>query len=349
MALEKPKSVFPDEGIEGFKKSNFVDAKTVLGQDVRIESLPDGIRFYLKGQAVNLAEKRIVVNLYELFREPDGLKLRKEHLEKYLNRIPEDEEIALNYGPSDEGYIWIAKWRDIAGDEMGIMSEAVRVSEKWRVRYEEHQLKKTKAPAMAQAPALALAPAPASNWGPMEVLKIMQEGEDRAFRNMEKMAGIFAGTRQEMPASVLEKAYESAGKIMERALDSNMAMGKKVNALLADNLNPAPASDDDDDDLDPESENQVSQVNGPLDSMPAWMKPFLPVVEQWIGTLLGGGVAGQAVKTLIVSSDQYKAIFQDKEKFSVAVEAMQEHFGPEKANRAIEILMGKKSAKKAGK
>jgi hypothetical protein len=327
----------PDEGISGFKKSDYVSPEKVLGPDVRIEELPDGIRFYLKGQVVNLGEKRIVVNLYEMMREPDGLKLRREHLEKFNNRIPDDEEISLKYGPSEEGYIWIAKWRDIGGAEMGVMSETIRVSEKWRGRFEEHQ-RKSKGLAADSAQSLPLAHIPAvpqaPALGPMEIINMMNAGEDRAFRNMERMAAIFKGNHQDVPSSVMEKAYESAGAIMQKAMESNLQMGKAVDKVIKRNMEP----------VEDEGE-EVEEMGAPADltaNMPAWLKPFLPQIETWLGTLLGGGPMGAAVKTLIISSDQWKEIFEDQEKFGTAVAAMEQKFGSERTEKAMNILLNRK-------
>jgi len=332
----------PEEGIQGFKRSDYVSPDKVLGPDIRIETLPDGIRFYLKGQVVNLGEKRIVVNLYELLREPDGLKLRREHLEKFINRIPEDEEIALKYGPSDEGYIWIAKWRDIGGDEKGVLSESIRVSEKWRARFEENQ-RKQKAPAesLAQVPVQAQAQAPAPAWGPIEILRLMNEGEDRAFRNMERMAVIFKGGHQEVPSAVMEKAYESAGAIMAKAMESNLQMGKAVEKVIKRNMEPP-----EDDGADLDDGGQAPDLSS---SLPPWLKPFMPQIETWLGTLLGGGPMGAAVKTLIISSDQWKEIFEDQEKFGVAVSAMEKQFGSDRTEKAMNILLNRKPLKTKGK
>jgi len=336
----------PDEAVQGFKKSDYVGADKVLGQDVRIEELPDGIKFYLKGQAVNLSEKRILVKLYELVKEGDGLKLRRDFLEKFMNRIPEEDEIALRYGPSEEGYIWIAKWRDQAG-EKGIISETIRVSEKWRARYEEAQRKARGETVPSATPQAASAPAP-SSFGPMDMIKFMQDGEDRAIRNMKMMAEIFNGNKRESPADVLKDAYAGAVEIMQRATETNLDMVKRVKNTSAKNMEAEAAAaaatlvpvDDDDDD--------ETTAGDPMAGVPAFIRPFLPQLEQWLGTLIGGGPMGAAVKTLIVSSEQWKEIFNDPDKFGQAVSAMEMKFGSERTEKAMDILLNRR-AKGKGK
>ena len=336
------------EGLTGFQKKDFVSPDAVLGSDVRIEELPDGIRFYLKGQAVNLAEKRIVVRLYEKFQVDGGIKLRMDFLEKFINRIPEEDEIALKYGPNDkeagsEGYTWIAKWRDPAG-EKGIVSETIIISEKWRARFEAAQRKAQGLPDSLPAPASAVpVPSAPAAFGPLEMMKLLQEGEDRAFRNMERMAGIFKGANGQAPESVMVKAYEAAGSIMERAMESNLAMGRKVSKVVERRM------EDEDGAGAGDGDGAPAAASDPMEGIPAFIRPFLPQLETWLGTLIGGGPMGAAVRTLILSSEQWKEIFGDSEKFGLAVAAMEQHFGTEKTQKAMDILLSRRPAKGKGK
>jgi hypothetical protein len=347
MSNDKPLAPSPTrEGIAGFKLSDYVTAEKVLGGEIRIEELPEGIKFFIKGQQVDLGTKQIEVNLYELV-DDEGVKLKRMHLEKFRNRIPEEEEIALKYGPNKGGYIWIAKWRKNAtSEDTGVMSDTIRISEKWLSRHQAYQkqlaldAKRQSEEANPPAPvALASAPVVAS-FGPLEMMRFMQEGEDRAIRNMERMAIMFKTDHSAIPSAVMERAYESAGSIMQKAMESNLEMGRKVGKMVQREMDPP----------EPEEEQEVVQESQGV--LPAWLQPFLPQIENWIGTLLGGGPMGAAVKTLILSSEQWKEIFNDKEKFGVAVQAMREHFGDDKAQKAIDMLMGVKkpnNQKKAGK
>ncbi len=334
----------PERPIQGFVKKDFVSSEAVLGSDVRIEALPDGIRFYLKGKAVDLGQKRITVRLYELMSVEGGLKLRRDPLETFSNRIPEDDEIALKYGPNDvskgsEGYMWIAKWRDATGEDKGILSETIVISEKWRARYEEAQ-RKGKA-AELPSPGATYAPAPSgpAAFGPMEVLALIEKGEDRALKMMERMAAVMKAGSGEAPASVMERAYEVAGRVVEKSMESNLRMSNKVTAKAEKELERA--EEDDEGDGDGQAE-----AAGGGDGLPAWLAPFLPKIEGWLGSLLGGGPVGAAVKTIIISSDEWKTIFSDKEKFGQAVEAMKQHFGPEQTQKAMDILLNTRTTKK---
>jgi len=333
------------DSMQGFAKKDFVSPETVLGSDIRIEELPDGIRFYLKGQAVNLAEKRIVVRVYEKFQVEGGIKVRMDPLDTCVNRIPEDDEIALKFGPNDkaagsEGYCWIAKWRDVAG-EKGIISHTIWISEKWRARFEAAQRKAAGLPDSLPGPSSA-APvpvAPAAAFGPMDMLRILQEGEDRAFRNMERMAGIFKGANGQAPESVMVKAYEAAGSIMERAMESNLTMGRKVAKVVERRM--------EDDEVPPAGEDGEDGGQGadPMAGVPAFIRPFLPQLETWLGTLIGGGPMAAAAKTLIVNSAQWKEIFSDPEKWGQAVAAMENHFGSERTEKAVDVLLNRRPPK----
>jgi hypothetical protein len=334
-----------NEGIAGFKKGDFVEPDQVMGPDCRIESLPDGIRFFIRGQAINVGQQRIVCNLYELVREGDGLKLRREHLEKFLNRLPDEEEIALRYGPSEEGYIWIAKWSDLAGKEKGIMSDTIRVSEKWRARYEAAQRKAAGEPSPGETRAAPVpVPAASQGIGPMDLLKLMEAGEDRAFRNMERMAMIMKGGASQAPESVMAKAYEAAGAIMEKALNSNLEMGRKVGKVIQRGMEP-----ERDDGEGEDQGDQGAAGTGVMDHIPAFLRPFIPQLEQWLGTLIGGGPMAAAAKTLIINSEQWKSIFTDPEKWGQTVAAMEQHFGSEQTQKAIDVLLNRRGEKGKGK
>jgi hypothetical protein len=111
-------------------------------------------------------------------------------------------------------------------------------------------------------------------------------------------------------------------------------MGKAVDKVIKRNMEP----------VEDEGE-EVEEMGAPADltaNMPAWLKPFLPQIETWLGTLLGGGPMGAAVKTLIISSDQWKEIFEDQEKFGTAVAAMEQKFGSERTEKAMNILLNRK-------
>lgn len=335
----------PDRPIRGFKNSEFVEPEQVVGADIRIEELPNGIKFYLKGQAVDLDSKRITCRLYELISVEGGAKLRKDPIEKFINQIPDDEYIALTYGPNDrekgsEGYMWTAQWKSVGGDDKGIMSETIVISEKWRARYEAAQRKARAAveSPLAMAPA---APAPQAQGGGMDFVQMMaliREGEDRAIKNMERVSAMFK--QNETPVAVMEKMWDSVGKVMERAMDTNLNAVRKVSEAASRAMEPEPEVDDD------EGEDQAS-ASAPASGIPAWLLPFLPKIEQGLSSLLGGGPIGAAVKTLIVSSDDWKMIFNDPEKFAQATEAMKLHFGEEKTKKALDMLLSRRPEKAA--
>lgn len=328
-----------DKGVQGFKKADFKEADEVLGADVRIEELPDGIRFFLKGQAVDLKTKRVSCNLYEL-KDDGDLKFKRVHLEKFNNRIPEEEEIALKYGPGS--YIWIAKWLDVTGEQKGIMSEPIEISEKWRARYVEHNTQKAargEAGLPPAAPAPAALPASASLSDPLIMLKLIQEGEDRALRNMKLMADILKGGQADNPASILKEAYQGAADMMQQAVKTNLDMAKSVREAAQSSIIDDGKGDDQ---VDDETGEQGADAMPPI---PAWLAPFLPQLKAGLDKLLGGGPAASAVKTLILSSDEWKTIFGDKEKFGQAIAAMEANFGGERTQKALDILLNRRKKK----
>jgi len=96
---------------------------------------------------------------------------------------------------------------------------------------------------------------------------------------------------------------------------------------------PAPAADDD-------GAEEIGY------KMPPWLEPFMPHFERGLEKLLGGGPAGAAVKTLILTSDELAGIFNDPEKWAQAVAAMEVKFGSEKTKAAMNVLLNKRQEKK---
>lgn len=339
-------------GISGIKKSEFVSAGDVLGPDFRLEELPDGVRFYIKGQQVNLANKRIVVNLYELRRVEGGLKLRRDHLEKFINKIPDDDYIALEYGPCApdvEGYVWMGKWNDLDNKENGILSETIFISERWRDRHEAHKRDKAlkagiPVPAAGGVPGSAPAPAAAGQAQDFaSMMALLQQGEDRAIRNMERMAAVIKGSQNETPSEAMVKMSEAMGKVFEKTVESQLQTVRKVSEQSTRALEKL--DEDDEDDEDENGEGDLEAAEKQSTGIPAFLLPFIPKIESALGHLLGGGPVAAGVKALIVSSDEWKQIFADPEKWGQATAAMEEKFGAERTQKALAILLNARAAK----
>ncbi len=345
------------DAVSGLKKSDYVAASEVLGPDFRLEEIPDGVRFYVKGQRVDLANKRILVNLYELRRVEGGLKLRRDHLEKFINKIPDEDYIALEYGPCApdvEGYSWMAKWNDTNGNEKGVLSETIFISERWRDRHEAHKRAKAlqagiPVPAAGGVPGASPAPAaagPSSDFQSM--MTLIQQGEDRAIRNMERMAAVIKGSQNETPSEAMVKMSEAMGRVFEKTVESQLATVKKVGEQTTRAIEKLKDEDDDDDDDDDNGEGGV-QATEVKTGLPGWLIPFMPKIEQGLSHLLGGGAVAAGVKALIVTSDEWKQIFADPEKWGQAVAAMQEKYGQEKTQKALDILLSRRPDKTTGK
>lgn len=330
-----------DEGIIGMKKSDYRDPSEVVGGPVNENDFPGDIKFFLKHKKNPVGGIQKRVELYELIRVDGGLKLRLEHLETFTNRIPMNEEIALNYGPSPEGYKWLAKWLDRNNDEVGVESETIMVSEKWRDRYEAFQREKK---AKSAAPVAVAVPAVSTGMSTaMEMIALINQGRREALEDMERMSRVLKDSGG--PASVMERAYEAVGKFMEKTMESNMMIAKRV----AENARESIERDGQVDDDEEEELPAAAEAAKPADGFGEMLKLFMPKIQEGLSHLLGGGPVGAAVKTLIVTSDQWKEIFADKEKFSQATEAMRLQFGEEKTNKALDILLSRRAEKKSGK
>lgn len=331
----------------GFKKEDYVDPEKILGVPAAEMDLPSDIKFFLKRNKNPPGGIQKKVYLYEMIREEGGLKFRLDHCDTFLNRLPEEEEIGLRFGPSDEGYRWIAKWLDINGNEVGMQSEIIRISEKWRARHEAY--KRSEATQLAPPAAAALPVIPSTGntgFGPMEILAYLREGEDRAVKMMERMAGVLKSV--EGPSAVMEKAYDAVGRFMEKSMQSNMKIADKVAEDAQARIDRSSPMDDED-----EEDETAAAPPAAGDGMPVWLKPIMDKAADGLGHLLGGGPTAAVVKSMIISSKEWKEIFADKDKFSTMTAAMREEFGDAQVEKAMGILLNKRPEKplkkKAGK
>lgn len=316
-----------DKGIKGIMDKRSIPAQNVFGSELDRVELPENVRFYMQKAAFDPAKHKAVLNLYELRDIPGDTKMDKIHLEK-INFVPDEEYIALNYGPSKDGYIFIGKIKAIDGSNVDMVSETIHISEKWRRRYEAHQ--KSLAPEDAKD----ARPASASQGalGPLDVLRLIQSGEDRAIAQMKAFAEIF-NKRGDSPADVLAGAYKGASEMMERSLQTNLRMVQTISKAAETQV------------VEDEAPEEVVAPN-PEESLPPVLRHFMPQIEAGITRLLGGGPVASATKTLILSSDDWKQVFRDKELFGQAVAAIEARFGSEKTERALDILLNRRKNKR---
>jgi hypothetical protein len=330
-----------EKGIQGFKKSEFATAtpERVFGSaDVRIEDLPQGVRLYLREKSVDLGSKKVLVNVYRLL-DDGGLKNKRIWVGRMkANRKPEDEEIAEQFGGGS--YIWILKWTAPDGQECGIVSETIEIDEEFgRAAHEgwkRRQVGADSTPVGLPAAVPAAPPAVAGGLDMVGMLKLLEAAEEKSLARFERMAAIFQGGRSDTPAEVLQSAYKGASEMMQKAVETNLSMAKAVNRQNQLALTSG----------DPEPAEPAGGAEPAGPQMPAWLEPFMPHIEKGIGKLLEGGPMGNAVKTLILSSEEWQEIFQDKDKFGQAVAAMESNFGSDRTRRALDILLNRRDTKK---
>lgn len=333
------------EGIAGFKKSDFVGAtpEAVFGSDVRLEELPDGIRLYIKEKAIDLGVREMIVNVYRLVDE-GGLKRRRKWAAKFENRIPREDEVAERCGGGF--YIWIAKFHSkVDGQERGIMSEEFEIDEALGAAAHEawkrRQLVSSPASEVSSA-----APAPARHQpaagaplDAMGLLAIMDAAEEKTLARMERMASMFKSTQT--PADILSEAYKSSSEMMQKSVEMNMQVIRKVSNAQVKQIEDAAAGDDD--------AGGGEGGDGGEVPLPPWLKMIWPHLEAGIEKLLGGGPMGAAIKSLVISSDQWKEIMNDNEKWGQFVAAAEMQFGSDRTGRALDILLNRPKDKEAKK
>ncbi len=328
-----------ERGLQGFKQSEFLGAtpEKVFGSDVRLEELPDGVRLFLREKRVDINGKKVVVNVYKVVND-GGLKDKRVWVCKFENRKPEDHEIAERCGGGE--FIWIMKWIGADGQERGILSERIDIDEALGRATQEEWKRRNTAPAGSPPPGSVAAPAPSNQLDMMGILQIMDRAEEKTLARIERIAGIFRGNQNESAGAVLQEAYKGANEMMMKAVETNIKMAKASATAVQEQMRQAslPVATEEDEELPPE---------GP--KMPSWLEPFFPYIEQGLSKLLQGGPVAAAVKTMILSSEQWKEIFNDPEKWGQAVAAMEQHFGSEHTKKALDMLLNRRDEKAGSK
>lgn len=336
----EPGQVDTDKGIAGLKKSDFKTPREFFGNDFEIAEMPENIRLYIRGKAVDLPGKTFVVDVYRLV-DDGGLKNKKQWVFDLKNRRPEDRDIAERCGPGS--YVWMGKWLGLDGRENGMISDVVEIGEEARSLHEAYKQKAAMREKGDTPPSQAAPASSPQSFGPMEILKVMEIAEEKTLARMERMAAIFNGQKVEQPVEILKSAYEGANKMITQAVGFTLDSAKKMNNKALEEMDPP----EDDDEEDPIAKAPGQAGTGP--AMPEWLAPFLPHFKTGLEKLLGGGPAGAAVKTLILTSDDFKQIFNDPEKWGQAVAALEMNFGSERTTKALDILLNRRKEKEAMK
>lgn len=330
-----------DKGIQGFKKSEFATAtpeRVFNGADVRTEDLPAGVRLYLREKAIDLGTKKVLVNVYRLL-DDGGLKNKRVWVGKMkMNRKPEDEEVAEQFGGGS--FIWILKWSGPDGQECGIISETIEIDEElgraahdaWMRR--QGNADSTPAGLPVAAPA-ASAPGALTIDG---VLKIMAATEEKTLATMERIMAMANGNKAETPSEVLKGAYQGASEMMSKAVETNFQMVNSMRKVQQERITREAAADLDEE--IPIDSGDDGESKGP--EVPSFLQPFMPLLEKGLERLLKGGPVAAITKELILSDDDWKTIFKDKDKWGQLVSFMEREYGSEKTGRALDLLLNRR-------
>lgn len=334
-----PYGATSERGLQGFKQSEFLGAtpEKVFGSDVRLEELPDGVRLFLREKRIDLSGKKVVVNVYRIVND-GGLKDRRVWVCKFDNRKPEDHEIAERCGGGS--FIWMMKWLGVDSQERGILSEQIEIDEELGRAIHEEWKRRNVAPVGSPPSGSIAAPAPSAQTDMLAFMQMMDRAEEKTLARIERIAGIFRGNQNENAGTVLQEAYKGANEMMMKAVQTNIQMAKASASAVQEQMRQAtlPAPIDEDEELPPE---------GP--KMPSWLEPFFPYIESGLSKLLQGGPVAAAVKTMILSSEQWKEIFNDPEKWGQAVAAMEQHFGSDQTKKALDMLLNRRDDKAGSK
>jgi hypothetical protein len=320
--------------IQGIKQAEYVEAEKALGH--KPDELPDGIKFYIRGIPLDIPGTRVVVTIYRVV--DGGTKKRKIAVGKMENRPPEDHEIGEWYGPGD--YVWIGKWykkddSGIQGEPRQMLSEVINIGPEWLAAHMEYRTRqesemRVRFAGSAPVPVPVAAPAPAPSMG----IGGLTEELGGAFMLLEKLANIAKSMAGPSPVELMTKSFEAFSRMGTEMLKSNMDMARTAGERIRQiELDPP----DDDDDDDPPAPTSTDEPK-----IPEWLAPFWPYAKTFMGKIIGGGPEGAAAKTLLLSSDEFKTIFTDPEKWGQAVSALEMIHGTENTKKALDILLSKR-------
>lgn len=332
-----------ERGVTGIKASEYAGSEEVFGPDVHFQELPEGIKLFIKGQALDLNTRRVYGDLYRLV-DDGGPKLRREHCEAFTGNPPAESYIGEVYGPWKDGYVWMAKWVTFDGTEKGIKSQTIYIADVWRDRHEAYKKKQRAAAdavASSQAPPAPAPVASSQGFSMRDFLDMQAAAEEKALSNIERIARILGSNKQETPTQVMESAYKAAGEILTKAVDNNISVLKNQTAATIRKMDEL-----DDDGLDDEEdETAPSAPMAGSSQVPEFLAPFMPLLKPWIDKLTGGGVVATAAKTMILSTDEFRAIATDPEKRTQAISCFEATFGREKTEKAMKILFEEEKPK----
>lgn len=305
MAEIKPQSI-----PKGMKSEDFVSLDKLIGDEAEsVGGMPQSVHFYIKEQLAFLYKRNAKFSIYRIEKNPGEQKETLAFLED-LSDIPEEEYLKSKYGGGR--YRWIARWTEEDGRK-GVLSEPISIANDFRVRPESMG----GAPQF-QAPATVSAPSNTSNVDPYELSLRMF---DRMGAMMERLI-----PKRESGLELVDRLAEKLAMMSMKQYERDLKLGENVKKTLIESVK----AQEDFDEEKPSSEIAI----------PAWLKPFVPVIQEAIPALLGGGLTGKFAKTALLGSDDFTQIMQDPERWNELLKAISGMYpdGAEKVMKIVEIL-----------
>lgn len=303
--------------IEGFKKKDFNPDPDLIGP-VPL-SIPKDVQTYLKkNHAAFLRDPKIsfLTYLYRIMYDREEQKERKQFIQKFKSKVPDEDEIATVHGVGR--YRWIANWDGPNGDT-GVISEVIEIGEGY----------------VTESGKTVIAGGPTRDSGfsiPLATVHQVQESPLDQLRKLAEISAIMAGNRpvsQELPSNVMEKMMMGQLSFFEKTMDKfSSRMDKMIEEKRSELKQLAAPQEKDSEDMETQ----------PSTAMPEWVTTAMTMLDKYLPQLLGGGFVADAVKTGIQQTDLYKELFHDEAKTTQLAQAMVAQFGEEKTRAVFEVL-----------
>ena len=119
--------------------------------------------------------------------------------------------------------------------------------------------------------------------------------------------------------AILMQNYQTLDTVLKKnLLDTHSMMRRRLEDLSMDGQDDTPDEE--------------------ADGCPAWLKPFLPVIEKALPALLGSGPKAQAAATVVKTLPEFKRAMSNKSDFTRVIEYFDRTIGPEKVDRLLKNL-----------
>ena len=132
---------------------------------------------------------------------------------------------------------------------------------------------------------------------------------------------LIARPKDENVQQILSQTYESVNNLLKNSLQDNFRFIREIRENISGK----------------EDEEMSTMVEEPT-QQPSILNQILPILNEWLPKLLGGGIQGEAVSQVVKMTPQFRAVLDNKRELQSIINYLVKKEGVERTNKVLNAL-----------